>query len=297
MNFERRADLILVATTILAAAGWIFSKEAIQGLPPFGFIGLRFILASLCILLFCFSDIKKVEKSVIPKALGVGCILGSAILLWIHAISVSDTLGEGAFIMSLSMLFVPLIAWPLFKAKPPRTFWLALPIAFAGLLMLSLGGGNGWQISSSQLWFMAAAVMLAVHFNFNSKYARQIPTLLLTCLQLFSIGCMGSIASLLFETWPESVSLTTWGWFTMSMLVATSLRYVMQTMGQKHSTAANAAIIMILEPVWTVILSVIWYAEAMPFNKLAGCLMILLALFTYRGGPFVLRRLTRRFSQ
>lgn len=48
MNLERRADLILVATTILAAAGWIFSKEAIQGLPAFGFIGLRFVLASLC---------------------------------------------------------------------------------------------------------------------------------------------------------------------------------------------------------------------------------------------------------
>ena len=296
MNLERRADLILVATTILAAAGWIFSKEAIQGLPPFGFIGLRFILASLCLLLFCSSDIKKVQKDLIPKALGVGCILGSAILLWIHAIAVSDTLGEGAFIMSLSMLFVPLIAWPLFKAKPPRTFWLALPIAVAGLLMLSLGDGSGWQMSSSQLWFMASAVMLAVHFNFNGQYARQIPTLLLTCLQLFSIGCMGIIASLLFETWPESVSLTTWGWFTLSMLVATSLRYVMQTMGQKHSTAANAAIIMILEPVWTVILSVVWYAEEMPLNKLAGCLMILLALFTYRGLGHVLGFLSKRIS-
>ena len=296
MNLERRADLILVATTMLAAAGWIFSKEAIQGLPAFGFIGLRFVLASLCLLLFCFRDFKKVEKALIPRALGVGCILGTALLLWIHAIAVSDTLGEGAFIMSLSMLFVPLIAWPMFKAKPQRTFWLALPIAFAGLLMLSLGGGNGWQMSASQLWFMASAVMLAVHFNFNSQYARKFPTLLLTCLQLFSIGCMGLIASLMFETWPESVSMTTWGWFALSMLVATSLRYVMQTMGQKHSTASNAAIIMILEPVWTVILSVIWYAEEMPANKLAGCLMILLALFTYRGLGHVIGFITKKVA-
>ncbi len=39
-NSERKATVILVATTMIAALGWIFSKETIQGLPPFGFIGL-----------------------------------------------------------------------------------------------------------------------------------------------------------------------------------------------------------------------------------------------------------------
>ena len=38
-------------------------------------------------------------------------VLGSAVMTWIYAISISDTLGEGAFIMSLSMLFVPIVAW------------------------------------------------------------------------------------------------------------------------------------------------------------------------------------------
>lgn len=37
------AELLLVVTTLLAAGGWVFSKQAIQELPPFGFIGLRFI--------------------------------------------------------------------------------------------------------------------------------------------------------------------------------------------------------------------------------------------------------------
>ncbi|QSA19887.1 EamA family transporter, partial [Vibrio furnissii] len=48
-----RAEIILVLTTLLAAAGWVFSKQAIQGLPPFGFIGLRFVTASLILLPFC----------------------------------------------------------------------------------------------------------------------------------------------------------------------------------------------------------------------------------------------------
>lgn len=289
MTQERRADFILVATTMLAAAGWIFSKEAIQGLPPFGFIGSRFLLASLILLPFCYSSIRKVTRSDLIRAMAVGGLLGSALLLWVYAISVSDTLGEGAFIMSLSMLFVPLLAWPLFRQKPPGIFWLTLPVAMAGLLLLSLG--KGWQQSSSQLWFVVAAVIVALHFNFNSRFAQRIPTLLLTSIQLFITGLMGMAASLGLEQLPEQVTLDIWGWFAMSVLIATSLRYVMMTTGQKHTTAANAAIIMILEPVWTVVLSMVWYAEEMPVSKLLGCSLILTALLFYRGGARFMAKL------
>ncbi|MGF1689026.1 DMT family transporter [Photobacterium japonica] len=294
MQLERRADLILIGTTLLAAAGWVFSKEAIQGLPPFGFIGLRFVMASLFLLPFCIGHFRDVARVDIGKAMSVGLLLGTALLMWIYAMSTTSTLGEGAFIMSLSMLFVPLVAWPLYKIKPPRVFWLALPVAFSGLAMLSLGGAVQWQFSPSQGWFLAAAAMLAIHFNVNSQFARRLPTLLLTALQLFVTGCVGLLASLLFETWPETISMEIWGWFALSMLVATSIRYVMQTAGQKHSTPANAAVIMILEPVWTVVLSVLWYAEQMPAHKVTGCLMILSALFIYRAGPLLMRRFYRR---
>ncbi|CZF78126.1 putative DMT superfamily transporter inner membrane protein [Grimontia celer] len=292
MLSERRASLILLFATVLAAWGWIFSKEAIQGLPPFGFVGLRFIAASLFLLPFCLKAFRRSEKADLIRAGGVGSILSCALLSWIYAMSVSTSIGEGAFIMSLSMLFVPPIAWLLFKQAPARIFWVSMPIAVCGLALLSLGG-VGWQLSASQIWFLLAAVCLAIHFNANSRYAQRIPALVLTCVQLFVTGVVATIASLLTETWPEHVPSNIWVWFGLSVLVATSLRYLMQTLGQKGASAANAAIIMILEPVWTVILSVVWYHEAMPAHKIAGCSLILASLLIYRGAQ-PLRNLIRR---
>ncbi len=49
---RQNAGAILVVTTMIASAGWIFSKQAIQGLPPFGFIGLRFLLGAMCLGVF-----------------------------------------------------------------------------------------------------------------------------------------------------------------------------------------------------------------------------------------------------
>lgn len=285
LNSERKATIILIVTTMLAAFGWIFSKETIQGLPPFGFIGARFTIASLCLLPLCYRPLLSANMRDVFAASGVGLLLGSAVMTWIYAISISDTLGEGAFIMSLSMLFVPVIAWVMFRQRPQRIFWVSLPIAVLGLACLSLA--DGWKQSASQLWFLGAALILALHFNVNSKYSQKLPVLLLTCLQLFSAGCLGLVVSYFVESFPSEVESSIWWWFALSTLLATSLRYVMQTMGQKFVQAGNAALIMILEPVWTVVLSILWYGEVLTTNKLIGCLLILFSLVIYRtGGRF-----------
>ncbi len=252
-----RTEPILIVTTLLAAAGWIFSKEAIQELPPFGFIGVRFILASLCLLPFCLNSLRKASWQDCVRSMSVGILLAGALFCWIYAISISDTLGEGAFIMSLSMLFVPLLAWPLFGSKPPRAFWISLPIALVGLFLLSWN--DRWALSASQLWFILAAIGLATHFNFNSKYSTSLPPILLTTLQLFIVGCVGLVLSFLFESWPKELSVITWKWLLLSVLLATSLRYLLQTLGQKLVSPTNAAIVMLLEPIWTMVLSVLVY--------------------------------------
>ncbi|USD34057.1 MULTISPECIES: DMT family transporter [Vibrio] len=290
MNSESKAAWILVVTTALAGLGWIFSKETIQGLPPFGFVGLRFLVASVCLLPFCFKSFKQLNLRLLAQAMGGGCILALALLAWVHAIAVSETLGEGAFIVSLSMIIVPIVAWALYKERPKRAFWIAMPIAVSGLAFLSLKGE--WNSSAGQLWFLANACLLALHFNVNSRLAQSMPVLMLTCLQLFATGIIALVASAIFETVPVSVNSSIWAWFAASAILATSLRYVMQTLGQKHSNPGNAALIMLLEPIWTVILSILWYGEQLSSNKLLGCCLILLALLFYRtdGRLFRLKR-------
>ncbi|GAA3537041.1 DMT family transporter [Zobellella aerophila] len=277
---ERRGDLFILSATLLASAGWLFSKEAIQGLPPAGFVGWRFVLAALLLLPFCYRQLLAIPRTNLLKAAAVGLVMALNLIFWIQAVSHSKGIGEGAFIMSLSMLMVPPLAWLLFKERPTRQFWLALPIAVTGLLLLTMG--SGLSLSAGQLLFLLASLTMALYFNLNSRFARRIPPMALTCIQLAVTGVMNLLYSVLLESWPDQVPPHIWGWFAASVLLATSLRFVCQSMGQKHSNVANAAIIMMLEPVWTVLISVFWYQEPMPMQKIIGCLLILLALLSYR---------------
>lgn len=280
MQPERRGDLLILAATILASVGWLFSKEAILELPPAGFVGWRFLLAALLLLPFCYRKLSRTSPELLLKAAAIGLVMTLNLIFWIQAIAHSSGIGEGAFIMSLAMLMVPPLAWILFKERPQRQFWLALPIALIGLFLLTMG--NGLSLSLSQLLFLLASLSLALYFNLNSRFARRIDPMALTCIQLAVTGVMHLLYSASFEHWPASISPITWAWFAASVLLATSLRFVLQSMGQKYSPVANAALIMMLEPVWTVLISVFWYHEPMPLPKILGCTLILVALLSYR---------------
>ncbi len=153
---QRQADLLLIAATVIAACGWIFSREAIAGMPVFAFLGLRFFFAALLLLPFCRGF--RPQKQHWPKLIISGLWFALNLCLWIYSVSTTASLGEGAFIMSLSMMFVPLTAWVMMKVRPPRApggsacrlRWLAsgllslhMPIAFHPSRGLVFADGAG----------------------------------------------------------------------------------------------------------------------------------------------------------
>ncbi|MGL4884912.1 MAG: DMT family transporter [Aeromonas veronii] len=284
---NRTPLLLMVLVTLLAAAGWLFSKEAIRELPPAAFIGSRFLLAALLLLPLAWLREPPPTRAQLARAAGCGTLLGASLLLWVTAISQSDALGSGAFIMSVATLMAPLAAWGAFRAKPGRHYWLTLPIAIAGLLLLS--SSTHWGVSLSLFWFLAAATTLGIQLAVHRHFAQSIAPTWLTCIQLAMTGLLGTLLSLLTEQWPEAgVSHGIWGWFAASVLIATTLRYWLLTHALSKMTTAHAALMMLLEPVWTLLLSTLFYSEPLGGAKLAGAGLVLGALVLYQL-PLLLR--------
>lgn len=278
MTRQRQADLFLVLTTVIAACGWIFSREAIAGMPVFAFIGLRFFGAALVLLPFCRGQRIAAEK--LRQVIISGLWMALNLCLWIWSVSTTPSLGEGAFIMSLSMLFVPLVAWAMLKARPARAYWECLPVAVIGLALLSLH--TPVTFHPSQGWFLLTAFVQSIYFCYTSRCAREVPLLPLTAVQLAITGIAGLLLSVLFESWTQPFSVDTGMWLAASILIATSLRFGLQLQGQKYAAVASAAIIMVLEPLLTVIAASLWYGERLPLQKIIGGVLILLAQIWFR---------------
>ncbi len=275
-----RADLLLLTVTLLAAAGWIFSKEALDGMPPLLFIGTRFLLAGLLLALFGLPALRRLTRRDLAAGAGVGLLFSGALGFWIMGLYHSNHLGESAFINSLGILLVPIVAKLLFGDRPPRTTWIALPIALAGFALLSLNAGL--RLEPSQWLIATSAVLFSLLINVNTRVVRHLPALPLTAIQLTVVGVLLGLVSALIEPWPARIGGITLGWLAASVLLASTLRFFLQVYAQGLTTPSHAAVILMLEAVWTALLAAAWYGETMSLLQLAGCSLIFAALLINR---------------
>ncbi len=274
------ADFLLLIVTLLAAGGWMFSKEALIGLPPLLFIGIRFILAGSVIAFCCLPTLKRLGKQAYWQSIKAGLMFAAAISCWIHGLFYIDHVGEGAFITSMAVVLIPVFARLWFKERPSTSTWVALPVAVLGLGFLSLN--NGFRLESGQVFFLMAAVLFALQFNMITQVVNQVGALPLTAIQLMIVGLVNLTLSAATEQWPTGVAMPIVGWVLASALIATSLRFFIQTYAQSLAPASHAALILTIEPVWTALLAGFWLGESMTTYQLVGCSCIFAALLISR---------------
>lgn len=275
------ADAMLVLVTILAALGWLFSRHALKGMPPLHFMATRLLLAGGILAAFGWRQIRELSRRDLIRSCGsTGIAFGIGISLWILALQNAKSMGVGAFITSLGVVFAPLVAWLMFRVRVTAATWLAVAIATAGMACLSFE--KGLSLSLSDLFFVGCAVAFSVQFNLNSRFAARIPALPLTAVQLVIAGVFALILSLMTESWPSSISAETAGWLAASIVLSTCGRFFLQVKGQSMASVSHAALIMTLEPVWTALLAATLLGERMTAMQIFGCVLIMLALLVNR---------------
>lgn len=129
---------------------------------------------------------------------------------------------------------------------------------------------------------MLTALVQSIWFCYTSRCAREVPLIPLTTVQLAITGIVGLTISAAVERWDQPMTLPTLGWLVASIVIATSLRFGLQMKGQKYAAVASAAIIMVLEPLLTVIAAALWYGEQLSLQKIIGGVLILVAQLWFR---------------
>lgn len=299
MQRATQSDLLLIVVTLVAAISWMFSKEAIALMPPLLFMGLRFLLAAALLTCLGSRQLHQLTREHVLRSIRVGIVFGVGMLFWVLGLAHSKSMGEGAFLTSLGVLLVPIVARVLFAEPVPRSTWLAIPVALLGMAMLSLA--HGFAVSAGQLYYLVAAVALAVFFTLNTRAAtistRQVTArqaaatmtavdpLALTIIALTTVGSVTLLCSMLFETamlpavqWSFNVFF----WLFASALVGTAVRFWLQTYAQSLTTQTSGAVMLILEPIWVALFAALWFGETLATLQLLGCVMIFFALLVNR---------------
>ncbi|MDX1398415.1 MAG: EamA family transporter, partial [Oceanospirillum sp.] len=68
LSRSTQADLLLVLVTLLAGAGWIFSKNAMAAFSPILFLSIRFLIAGIFLGGMASTPLRKLNKEELKKS-------------------------------------------------------------------------------------------------------------------------------------------------------------------------------------------------------------------------------------
>lgn len=200
------------------------------------------------------------------------------------------TANRNAFVTGLNVLIVPLLG--LLAGKPPeRRIVVAILLAIAGLFALCWDGG-AWGRGDTLA--LCGALFFGVYVKLMEMLTRKASTLMrLTAVQIGAVALCAGLWLLLWELPRKPLDLgsievgirTHLANLLYLGVFATAGIISLQTWGQRHSSANEAAVIYAFEPACAAIAAYFWLSETMAWRGVVGAILMICGMIVSQWSP------------
>ena len=263
--------------TVSAAWGFAFvvMKDAIASQNVNSFLFSRFVLAVVVMLLIRPQCIKYFTKDLLLRASAAGLFLGGGYILQTLGLELTDAAITG-FITGLYVVFTPLIAAVILKARITIFTWVCVGIATIGLGLLSL---KGWAIGDGELLVLASAFAFAAHIIALGKWSSGRDAYAMTVVQLAMCAVLSGFASLFEGGYQLPPDRGVWATVIFTAVVCTAVAFVIQTWSQAHMSTTKVAVILTMEVVFAALFAILFGGESLTPQKAIGGVLVVIAMF------------------
>jgi drug/metabolite transporter (DMT)-like permease len=226
-----------------------------------------------------------------------GVFFAGDLLFWHHAIEAVGA-GLATVLGNLQVLVVGLVAWVVLRERPSRSVFAALPVVLVGVALISgLGGGAyGKDPVLGVALGLGTACCYAGYLLVIRRGGRDLrrpagPVAIATASTAVVATVIGLIGGDL-DLAPELPSLA---WLALLGLTSQSAGYLLISLSLPRLPAVVTSIILLSQPVASVILAMILLHESPSPTQLAGVALVvggiaIATLTARRGAPAAARR-------
>ena len=270
------AKLALFLTAALWGSTFTIGKIAAEVFSASFIIALRFLLASLVLLIAAFPLRKQLDKKYFKDGFWLGLTLFASYLLQVQGLTLDTSPGKSAFLCTTYCVMVPFIYWLVTKERPKLHHILCVFICLTGVGILSLSGG--WGMSAGDILTVLSGLPCAINMVISSIVSKNRNVLLLTTVELWVVTILAWIFVFIGREMPAVFPVKAVGGIVFLALFATALCMFLQGYGLKYAEPAIGGMIISLESVFGVIFSIIIYKEQVTLRMTAGFIVIFLAI-------------------
>jgi drug/metabolite transporter (DMT)-like permease len=273
---ERKVDLSLLLVAALWGASYLSAKTLTEHAPVMTVLSLRFISTSAAMALIW--AIRREHMSKPEWILGIGLGSSQALILFCETTGVSKTSATNAgLIISLAIIFTPILESIASKNWLPPTFFVATVTAVVGVALLV--SDKGFAAPSVGDWLMlAAAITRAIHvtamghLTTGKSYSSVSITLLqsLTCGVIYTSFSMDGVGKAL-----TTFDLGLWLDLAFLSLLCGAFAFLVTMWAIRQTSSSRASLLLGTEPVWAVIVGISLGGERLALLGFIGAALII----------------------
>jgi drug/metabolite transporter (DMT)-like permease len=277
-NYARSAkvDIVLIGAAFVWGASYLAAKELTEAGSLWGMMALRFTAAAAILVLIRAFKPQKFSKADVLIGTAVGVGLAVVMTFETNGIALTSATNAG-LIISLSIIFTPILEGWMRKFWLPKNFFVAAVGAVIGVGFLV--GGNGFQAPNwGDALMFGAAVLRAVYQVTQGSLTsgRQLSTINLTIFQTLTAGVI-FFAVDAPGTVQAAMNYGSYEWVLLAFLVLLCTVYGFFAMmwGIRRTSASRIALLQGTEPIWAVLIAIAFGGENLTGFGIVGALLII----------------------
>jgi drug/metabolite transporter (DMT)-like permease len=289
-----KADTILLLVALIWGSAFVAQNLGMKAVGPFTFTGARFLLGALIVLPLASREWSRLasegvrfDRHDLLSWIGLGgLVFFGAAFQQIGMVTTSVT--NASFFTSLYTALVPLFGWLLFKQAPHWSIWPAALACVVGTFLL--GGGAFSMLSTGDFWVILSAVFWGGHVLMVGHVAMRKGAPLTVALAQFVVcGVLASVWAFHAETVTLAGLSGGLGAIMYAGVFSVGIAFTLQVVAQRHTRAADSAILLSSETLFGTLAGMIWLGESMNAIRLCGAALIFAAIMAVQLIPLWLQ--------
>ncbi|HEY5763759.1 MAG TPA: DMT family transporter [Rhodocyclaceae bacterium] len=287
-----QADLLLLLAALIWGTSFVAQHTGMRDVGPLLFTGSRFLLGALVVAPFAWWEWQRLARAGrLPdrRALYGGVALGG--LLFLGAIFqqigiAGTTVSNAGFLTALYVPLVPLIAAMFLGDRVHWIVWPASVGCLAGTYLL--GGGSLTALVAGDFWVMLSALFWAAHVLVVGRVAVRMGTPMgAAFLQFLVCGLLGMVLGSVVETVDAAALLRALPSIAYAGILSVGIGFTLQVVAQRHTPAADAAILLSCETLFAAIAARMFLGETLSAVQIVGGTLIFASVLSIQILPIL----------
>lgn len=264
--------LMMLTASLCWGASYLFMQKSLAEVGPCSLIVWRFGIAFVFSALLFPRTLFSATKAEWKHGLLLGVLLGIAF----YAVMIGlrgTTTGNAGFLLGCTSVFVPLLC-ALKSRKWTLRILLAAAVSVSGIGLMTLL--SGFRLRPGDLFCMLSALLYSFYIILAGGFLRNDNPLRIGVIQFSGAAAAAGTGVLISgETAFLPSTLPVWGEILFLGIFCSAAGFMLQMSAQKKLSPEYVSLLYSSEPVFAMILGLIFLAEPLSAGRLGGAALIL----------------------